>query len=165
MNSDLLKQKRNYYNKNRIPYRLILDNNYTVESDNDFIFWDDASETLTVIRKNSKRGQGTFVAEEFSSAYEHIQHIVALHTLKDLRSYMEAVLPSGSYTAAQLDAVETYMGKMVQDESYIQDLMPEYTNKFDKKIKPNPVEDDTTESEIPGDSIDGPTVEEEEGEW
>lgn len=148
MNSDLLKQKRNYYNKNRIPYILILDNGYNIESDNDFIFWDDASETVTALRKNSKRGQGTFVAEECSSAYEHIQHIIAFHTLKDLRTYMEAILPSGSYTTAQLDAVEKYMKDMSRDESYIQDLMPEYTNKFDKKIKPN--ENKTTEDEATG---------------
>ena len=158
MNSDLLKQKRNYYNKNRIPYILVLDNNYLVESDNDFIFWDDNSETLTVFRKNSKRGQRTFAVEEFSSAYEHIQHLFALHTLKDLRAYMEAVLPSGSYTAAQLDAVEKYMKEMTKDESYIQDLMPEYTNKFDKKIKPTDSSDLFVDSEI-----ENPT--EEEGEF
>ena len=133
MNSDLLKQKRNYYHSNKIPYQILLDNNILIKSDADFVFWDDASETVTVIRKNSKRGQGTFIAEEFSSSYEHIQHMYALHTLEGLETYMRTILPSGSYTEAQLVAVMKYMSEMSKDENYVQDLMPEYTNKFDKK--------------------------------
>ena len=134
MNSELLKAKRNYYHTHKIPYQLLLDNNFLVKSEMDFVFWDDASETVHVFRKNSKRGQGTFVAEEFSSTYEHIQHMYALHKLDELEEYMRAVLPASSYTDAQLVAVMKYFTEMSKDENYIQDLMPKYTNKFDKKI-------------------------------
>ena len=47
---------------------------------------------------------------------------------------MRAVLPASSYTDAQLVAVMKYFTEMSKDENYIQDLMPKYTNKFDKKI-------------------------------
>ena len=143
MNSELLKKKRNTYHANKIPYQILLDNNILIKSDADFVFWDDASETVTVFRKNSKRGQGTFIAEEFSSTYEHIQHMYALHKLDELEDYMRTVLPTGSYTDAQIKAVVTYMTEMNKDENYIQDLMPKYTNKFDKKI----VEEETSEEE------------------